>query len=137
MISPLLSRRQFVRYSAAALIVMACCRGGSAFTREPLSSLKAPGEEKGKPAFPAGMTEGIYIPGWKAVSRKSVDRLVNFVRRSRLNTLLIDVKNARGELFYTPQSLLARRIRSQARTRDGRTVHFRWTTSSTAPFTTA
>ncbi len=122
MISPLLSRRQFVRYSATALMLITCCRDASAFSRELLSSLKIPGEEKGRLPSPAGMTEGIYVPGWKAVSRNSIDRLVNFVRRNGLNTLMIDVKNARGELFYTPRSLLARRIGSQARTRDGRTV---------------
>ena len=65
---------------------------------------------------------GIYVPGWKAVNEHRVAKLLAFMVENNLNTLMIDVKNAYGKLFYKPQSKLAQTINAQTTTVDG---HYR------------
>ncbi|WP_163707480.1 putative glycoside hydrolase [Mangrovibacterium lignilyticum] len=62
---------------------------------------------------------GIYLPGWKGVTRTRIQKVVDFLVANKLNTLMIDVKNALGELFYQPESELALRIGAQVSTIDG------------------
>lgn len=65
--------------------------------------------------------KGIYIPGWKAISRKSIDNFIELLDKTEINTLMIDVKNARGEIFYEPRNELALEIDAQAQTSEGHT----------------
>ncbi len=62
---------------------------------------------------------GIYVPGWKGVNKSRIDTLRAFLVQNHLNTLMIDLKNAHGELFYRPASALAKRIGAQVTTREG------------------
>ncbi len=70
--------------------------------------------------------EGIYTPGWKAITPSGIDDLISTIDRNQLNTLMVNVKNARGELFYNPETDLAKKIGSQAKTKEGlpRTLNF-------------
>lgn len=62
---------------------------------------------------------GIYLPGWRAVTQIRIQRIYDFLLQNNLNTLMIDVKNAFGELFYQPKSNLAIEIGAQVATIDG------------------
>jgi len=62
---------------------------------------------------------GIYVPGWNGVNQFRIDQLMNFLSSNQLNTLMIDVKNAHGDLFYPPASDLACRIGARVKTRNG------------------
>jgi len=62
---------------------------------------------------------GIYLPGWRGVTQTRVQRMIDFLLANKLNTLMIDVKNALGELFYQPESELALQIGAQVRTIEG------------------
>ena len=62
---------------------------------------------------------GIYLPGWKGVNQSRVQRIFEFLLANKLNTLMIDVKNALGELFYQPESELALQIGAQVTTIEG------------------
>lgn len=62
---------------------------------------------------------GIYLPGWKGVNQTRVQKALTFLKENRLNTLMIDVKNAFGELFFEPKSDLAIEIGAQVSTIDG------------------
>ena len=42
--------------------------------------------------------EGIYTPGWKAITPSGIDDLISTIDRNQLNTLMVNVKNARGEI---------------------------------------
>jgi len=62
---------------------------------------------------------GIYLPGWKGVNQTRVQTIIEFLVVNQLNTLMIDVKNALGELFYQPESELAFKIGAQVKTISG------------------
>ncbi|MFA8437241.1 MAG: putative glycoside hydrolase [Marinifilaceae bacterium] len=62
---------------------------------------------------------GIYVPGWKGVNKKRIDIVIKFLIQNQLNTLMIDVKNAHGELFYRPKSEIAKYIDAQVKTMEG------------------
>lgn len=64
---------------------------------------------------------GIYVPGWKGVNRERIDKVMAFLEQNQLNALMIDVKNAHGELFYPPVSALAKEIGAQVSTKGGHT----------------
>ncbi len=70
----------------------------------------------------SGSVHGIYVPGWRAVSRKGIDDLLDLTRESVVNTLMIDVKNAWGEVFYQPGDGPFPEVDSQARTGEGRKI---------------
>lgn len=47
----------------------------------------------------------LYVPGWRAISKGSIDAYIETAERLNINTLMIDVKNANGEVFlpYAPE----------------------------------
>ncbi len=61
---------------------------------------------------------GIYLPGWRGVNKSRIQRIANFLTENGLNALMIDVKNAFGELFYQPECDLAEAIGAQVKTID-------------------
>lgn len=61
--------------------------------------------------------KGIYVPGWKAVSKKDINKFLGIVKNTEINTLMIDVKNANGKIFYSPENELAQKIGAQIRTK--------------------
>ena len=42
------------------------------------------------------------MSGWKGIGTSSINSTIEQMKRLNLNTILIDVKNAHGELFYEP-----------------------------------
>ena len=62
--------------------------------------------------------KGVYVPGWKAISKESIDNFIE-LKDYGINTLMVDVKNVRGNLFYNPENKLAREINSQVKTKEG------------------
>lgn len=64
-------------------------------------------------------TRGIYVPGWKGVNRYRIDILMDFMIENNLNTLMIDLKDAHGDLFYEPELELAQKIGAQTTTISG------------------
>lgn len=65
-----------------------------------------------------GRIKGIYVPGWDAVDKKSIDDLLEF-KDEGINTLMVDVKNVKGNLFYSPENKIAREINAQVKTKGG------------------
>ena len=63
--------------------------------------------------------QGIYVPGWNGVNQYRIDQLINFLADNQLNTLMIDVKNAHGDLFFSPVPEMAKQIDAQVKTRNG------------------
>ncbi len=66
--------------------------------------------------------EGVYFQGWKGVSKEGVDQIFAFMEENDLNTFMVDLKNAHGNIFYKPSVPLAGEIGGQVRTREGRPV---------------
>ncbi len=68
---------------------------------------------------------GIYIPGWKAVGSKQTNRIADVIERLGLNALLVDLKDANGDIFYQADDPTGRKL--QAKTVDGhpRSLNFR------------
>ena len=63
---------------------------------------------------------GLYVPGWKIVNRAKIDKLLEFMSKYNFNNLIFDLKNANGELFFSPTNETAMKINSQATTAEGR-----------------
>lgn len=63
--------------------------------------------------------KGIYVPGWKGVSKKSIDDFIELKDSAGINTLMIDVKNVRGNLFYNSKNSIAKDIDAQVKTKEG------------------
>lgn len=64
---------------------------------------------------------GIYIPGWRSISKKNIEQYITLAKKENINTFVIDVKNANGEVFYDSQVSLADTIKAQASTAQGAT----------------
>lgn len=62
---------------------------------------------------------GIYIPGWHAVGSERIKRVADVIERLGLNALLVDLKDANGDIFYEADDPIGRKL--QARTADGHT----------------
>ena len=67
--------------------------------------------------LPGEATQGIYLPGWKAVSAERLSRAERLLTRLGLNALMVDLKDANGDLFFGADNEIGRRL--QARTIDG------------------
>ena len=53
---------------------------------------------------------GIYVNAWGAGSRKRSNSLIELARRTQVNALVIDIKDATGHVSYTSEVPLAREI---------------------------
>ena len=53
-----------------------------------------------KPVRMPDNVRGIYVSGWVAGGKKSMDRMIRLVERTDLNAMVIDVKNDYGLLTY-------------------------------------
>ena len=78
----------------------------------------------GEELFPSKTTQGIYLPGWKAVGSANLSRAERVLDRLGLNTLMVDLKDANGEVFFEADNKIGRAL--QARTAHGhrRTLNF-------------
>ncbi len=64
------------------------------------------------------MIKGVYVPGWRAINKKSLENFFNLKEKCGINTLMIDVKDDLGKLLYSPKNALAKKIKSQYKSRD-------------------
>lgn len=46
---------------------------------------------------------GIYLSSWTAGDSKRVDQIIDFIRRTELNTVVIDIKDSSGKVAYNSQ----------------------------------
>ncbi len=69
----------------------------------------AAGSQRPRPVRPDSI-RGIYLNAWRAGSRSRVDAALDLARRTEINTLVIDVKDATGYLSYASDVPLARVI---------------------------
>ena len=72
-----------------------------------------PGEE----LFRDETIQGVYLPGWKAVSAERLSRAERLLDRVGLNTLMVDLKDANGEVFFAADNEIGRTL--QAKTAEG------------------
>ncbi len=68
--------------------------------------------------FPSETIQGIYLPGWKAVGTERLSRAERLLGRLGLNTLMVDLKDADGAVFFEADNEIGRRL--QAKTAHGR-----------------
>ena len=61
--------------------------------------------------------QGIYLPGWKAVGAERLSRAERLLDRLGLNTLMVDLKDANGAVFFEAENEIGRSL--QAKTADG------------------
>jgi len=62
---------------------------------------------------------GIYLPGWKMVTRYRIDKAIDFCVKNNMNTIMVDLKNSHGEIFFKSGNKTALDIHAQAVTIDG------------------
>lgn len=69
-----------------------------------------------------------YFPGWNMVTRGRIDSVLSFCLRNNLNTIMVDLKNVRGELFFKSKNKIAIQINAIAKTTEGypRTIDFNY-----------
>lgn len=48
-------------------------------------------------------TKGIYLSSWTAGDFKKIDKIIDFLRRNKLNTVVIDIKDSTGKVAYDSQ----------------------------------
>ena len=72
-----------------------------------------PGEE----LFADETIQGVYLPGWKAVGAERLSRAERLLDRLGLNTLMVDLKDANGAVFFEAENEIGRSL--QAKTADG------------------
>lgn len=114
-----ISRREFMGWLAAvALAPQLKASNLLAEVFDP-SLMEEPHILPAAPIKPEFLVRGLYAPGWKGVTNGAVGCLMDLMARSGSNTLMIDIKNSWGELFYFPRNSLARTIGAQARTITG------------------
>ena len=61
-------------------------------------------------SIPEFHVRGIYVTGWVAGTRERMDKLIDFVSDSVLNSMVIDIKDELGYLSYNSEVELAREI---------------------------
>src|SRR5690554_5707929 len=61
-------------------------------------------------SIPEFHVRGIYVTGWVAGTRERMDKLIDFVNKSVLNTMVIDIKDELGYLSYNSEVELAGEI---------------------------
>ncbi len=71
---------------------------------------------------------GIYLPGWKVINHSRIDKVIRFCVKNKLNTIVVDLKNAHGEIFFKSQNITAQNIHARAETVDGhkRIIDFKY-----------
>lgn len=57
-------------------------------------------ETQGQLANPPAMVKGIYVTGWSAGSPKKIQSLIDLVRRTELNAIVVDIKDYSGFVSY-------------------------------------
>jgi len=103
-----LNRRQFIKSMFLA---------GTFVLVNPFSFFK---KDMGEKNNGKNIVRGVYVPGWKGITKKSIDNYMELKDSHGINTLMIDVKNVRGNLFYSPENNLARDIEAQVKTLEGK-----------------
>ncbi|TVP58952.1 MAG: hypothetical protein EA351_02505 [Gemmatimonadales bacterium] len=69
-------------------------------------SARAAASDRPRPVRPDSI-RGIYLNAWRAGSRSRVDAALDLVRRTEINTLVVDVKDATGYMSYATDVPLA------------------------------
>lgn len=79
--------------------------------------LKLPGDrefrisdEEEKLFIPEFNVKGIYVTGWAAGSKEKMDKLINLVDDTIINTMVIDIKDTTGHISYNSSVKLAKEI---------------------------
>jgi hypothetical protein len=62
---------------------------------------------------PPNVIKAIYSTGWSAGSRKKGDYLINLIKSTELNAIVVDVKNCDGEISYETDIDLAKKYGSE------------------------
>lgn len=63
--------------------------------------------------------EAIYLPGWNLVTLSRIDSAISFCERNGINTIILDLKNVHGEIFFGFESPRAKFIDAYPRTAGG------------------
>lgn len=73
----------------------------------------------------------VYFPGWNLITRSRIDTVLSFCVDNGLNTIIVDIKNVKGEIFYVSKNLIVQNINSVAHTADGvtKTIDFQYLNS--------
>lgn len=74
------------------------------------------------------MISAVYFPGWNLITKPRIDSVLSFCSKNDLNTIIVDIKNVKGEIFYSSETLIANKVKSTAMTADGviKTIDFNY-----------
>ena len=82
-----------------------------------LGGIAATAIARGEPLFSDQTIQGVYLPGWKAVGAERLARAERLLGRLGLNTLMVDLKDANGAVFFEADHEIGRNL--QAKTAEG------------------